>query len=434
MLNALVKGRVKPVSFYKVKIKVVSAALFSALCAVDTAVADVKAYVGLESRYYIQSPLDEAQSDSTLSATLSVEAFHDFDDAEQRLVFSTFARVDENDSERNHLDIGEAYWWGQFDHFELYAGVRKVNWGVTESVHLVDIVNQTDTLENIDGEDKLGQPMVEWVAWRDWGTIEAYVLPVFRERQYVGASSRFRPLLPVVDDAVYESKRKQNHTDFALRWSHYIGVFDFGLSHFSGTDRQPMFVPVYAEGSDTAEPTVNSGSGGLGNENNSDIIALQPYYAQLNQTGLAVQATVDAWLWKLELVSLSNRVNGRHTAAAGGLEYSFYSIAGTNADIGIIAEYQFDDRRAQSQPISQDDAVFGARWAFNDIDNSEVLALYSQDLEYGNRFFSLELSRRLNDAWKIEAEFRAFTNVSEQSPEYGFRNDDYVQLELRRYF
>ncbi|MGB0798852.1 MAG: hypothetical protein ACPGRD_06000, partial [Planktomarina sp.] len=77
--------------------------------------------------------------------------------------------------------------------------------------------------------------------------------------------------LPVVDDAMYESKRKQNHTDFALRWSHYIGVFDFGLSHFSGTDRQPMFVPVYAEGSDTAEPAVNSGSGGLGNENNSDI-------------------------------------------------------------------------------------------------------------------------------------------------------------------
>lgn len=380
-----------------------------------TSLADVKAYIGFEQRYFVQAPLLGVQGDSSSSLTGLVEAFHDFSDGDRRVVFSAYGRVDENDSKRNHVDIGEAYWWQQFNHFELYAGARKVNWGVTESVHLVDVVNQTNVLENIDGEDKLGQPMLQLVTWRDWGTFEAYVLPYFRERQFVGETSRLRPLLPILESAIYESDDKQRHTDFAFRWNHYIGAFDFGLSHFRGTDRQPRFIPVW-------------------DETEGSVTALQPYYGQINQTGFAGQATVEAWLWKLELASIEDKVNGRHTAVAGGLEYSFFSVAGTNADLGIIAEYQFDDRRGEAQPVSQDDAVVGARWAFNDIDNSQILALYSQDLEYGNRFFSIEVSRRLTDNWKLEAEFRGFSHVSEFSPEYSFRNDDYIQLEIRRYF
>lgn len=118
---------------------------------------------------------------------------------------------------------------------------------MTESVHLVDVINQTNALENIDGEDKLGQPMIELVAVRDWGTVEAYMLPYFRERQTPGLSSRLRPPLPVLETALYESERKQNHVDFAMRWSHYLGAFDVGLSHFVGTDREPRFIPVVEE-------------------------------------------------------------------------------------------------------------------------------------------------------------------------------------------
>lgn len=398
------KGRLMPVSF---------SITIAALMYAGGAIADVKAYIGFEQRNFISDALQGEQTDSSSSITGLVETYRDFGDGAQRIVFSAYGRWDENDSKRNHMDVGELYWWRQFDQFELYAGVRKVNWGVTESVHLVDVINQTNTLENMDGEDKLGQPMFEAVAVRDWGTIEAYVLPFFRERQVPGATSRLRPALPVMDEALYESERGQRHVDYAVRWSHYMGAFDFGVSHFAGTDREPRFNPLV----DTSERE-----------------ALQQYYPQIRQTGLAVQATLDAWLWKLELVSKSDNAIGRHTSAAGGLEYSFYSIAGTNGDLGVIIEYQFDDRRAAYAPISQNDAVFGARWAFNDLDNSELLALFSQDLEYGNRFFSFEVSRRLTDTWTLEAELRAFANADPRSPDYGFRNEDYIQLALKRYF
>ena len=52
-------------------------------------------------------------------------------------------------------------------------------WGVTESVHLVDIINQTDFAGDIDGEDKLGQTMLSLMLQRDWGEITAFVLPAF---------------------------------------------------------------------------------------------------------------------------------------------------------------------------------------------------------------------------------------------------------------
>ena len=50
-------------------------------------------------------------------------------------------------------------------------------WGVTESQHLVDVVNQTDLVENPDGEEKLGQLMVNLTVARSWGTLNLFVAP-----------------------------------------------------------------------------------------------------------------------------------------------------------------------------------------------------------------------------------------------------------------
>ena len=374
---------------------------------------DISGYLGVEGRYFFNDPLLEEQEEHNGSLTGFVEAYRDFNDGDQRVAFEGFVRTDSVDSERTHFDAREAYFWNDFVQFEMYLGLRRIFWGVTESVHLVDIVNQTDTLENIDGEDKLGQPMVQLATIQDWGTLEGFVMPYFRERQFPGEESRLRPAPPILDEALYQNDKEQNHIDYAVRWSHYFGIWDIGLTYFDGTDRNPRFLPVQRE---------------------DDSIALQPYYVQINQAGLDLQATINAWLLKLELISLEEKDYARNTALAAGFEYTFFTIAQTNGDLGLILEYQFDDRIGARRPTSQNDLVFGARWAFNDLDGSEILALFSQDLEYSNQFFSLELSRRLTDFWKIEAEFRSFNSIEQETPEFDLREDDYVQIELRRYF
>ena len=58
-------------------------------------------------------------------------------------------------------------------------GIDKVFWGVIESRHLVDYINQTDGVEDVDGEDKLGQPMINLGLQRDWGDLIFFCCLIF---------------------------------------------------------------------------------------------------------------------------------------------------------------------------------------------------------------------------------------------------------------
>ncbi|SMF55904.1 hypothetical protein SAMN02745866_03566 [Alteromonadaceae bacterium Bs31] len=386
----------------------------------STAAGEVKAYIGAEGRYFFNEPLSSAQEEHSTSLSANIEFFHDYDNDEQRIAITAFGRADSVDNNRTHLDLREAYWWKGFDQFEVYLGLRKIFWGVTESVHLVDIINQKDVLENIDGEQKLGQGMLQLVSQRDWGLLELFVMPHFREQQFPGEKARLRSPLAIAEQAIYQSDKGDQHVDFAVSWNHYFGVFDMSLSHFSGTNRNPLFIPSTQEGNEQAFQQTDT--------------VLQALYQQIHQTGLTVQATAAEWLWKLEAISIEEQHYGRNSAAVAGLEYTLFTLFNSNADLGLIAEYQFDDRTGIRETFAQNDLALGLRWAFNDIDGSELLAIASHDFDYHTQFVSLELGRRITDDWRIEAEARFFVADNPEAPSYALRQDDYIQLELRRYF
>ena len=183
--------------------------------------------------FFSEKPLLDEQDRHNASASMDIEYFRYLNDGQQLFVASAFGRWDLNDDDRSHWDMQELYWWGSFEQMEVYAGIRKVFWGVTETVHLVDVINQDDRLENIDGEDKLGQLMASTLFERDWGTIEAFALLGFREAEFYGTKSRLRPALPIDEDAAtYDATAEEKHIDFALRYSHVIGDIDLGLSYF----------------------------------------------------------------------------------------------------------------------------------------------------------------------------------------------------------
>ena len=86
-----------------------------------------------------------------------------------RLSFATTMQI----SRRTHADLREAYFliFGEIGdgEWELRVGIDQVFWGVTESQHLVDVVNQIDLVEHPNGVSKLGQPMVNITWSSDWG-------------------------------------------------------------------------------------------------------------------------------------------------------------------------------------------------------------------------------------------------------------------------
>jgi hypothetical protein len=231
----------------------------------------------VEGRVFFNDPLFNEQRRDSASIALQPEIYHELETGSS-FTFTPFARLDSADDERTHVDIRELNYLWVHDDFELRAGIGKVFWGVTEFLHLVDIINQTDLVEYIDGEDKLGQPMLHLSVPREWGVVDMFVLPYFRERTFPGEQGRFRTQF-VVDtyNAVYESSAREYNVDLAFRYSHTAGDWDFGIYHFHGTGREPSL---------------------LLQGNAAGKTLFLPFYEQINQTGLDVQTVKGNWLLK----------------------------------------------------------------------------------------------------------------------------------------
>ena len=345
------------------------------------------------------------------------EFYWEWDSGNNSLTLTPFIRADQRDDERSHGDVRELAWTHVGNRWEVHTGIRKVFWGVTEFNHLVDVINQTDGVESFDGEEKLGQPMIHLSYINDWGIVDGFVLPGFRERTFAGENGRLRSGLIVdADRAAYESADEEQHIDYALRWSHAFSVLDMGLYWFNGTDREPL---LQAE-------TING------------QLRLIPFYQQVTQFGLDWQATIDSWLWKLEALykksEYKDSSNNKYAAAQTGFEYTFYGLNESPLDFGVLFEYGWDERGKNATAITQDDIYFGARLTLNDEDDSTLLMGLSYDRDYHTRSLLLEASKRLSDHWKIELKAFLLKIGDPADPARAVAQDDRVELILERFF
>ena len=392
-----------------------AALLLAATFAASTSSAEdweVTGFVGLDTRaFWLDGQYEGQENGLNPSLLVQPEFYWRSDDSQQRISIVGFARLDSVDDERSHIDLREAYWGIDGNSWDLVAGVSKVFWGVTESRHLVDVINQTDLVESIDEESKLGQPMVNLNLQRDFGRFGLFVMPYFRERSFPGVNGRFRaPLVVDTDNPVYESDDEENHTDFALRYSHYIGDVDLGAYVFEGTSREARFI-IAPEGD-----------------------RLLPVYDQMTQFGADVQYTNEAWLWKLEAIARDTRVDS-FLAAIGGFEYTFYGIKDSSADVGVLLEYLYDGRNGISPPTASDNDLFiGTRLALNDADDTSVLAGIAVDLDTQELFLNIEAERRFGDNLSVELQLRSFMNAEPGDALYTVAQDDYLQLRLSWYY
>ena len=380
---------------------------------------EVNGKIGLSALLYTDKPLKYYDSINTRysqqhqqqwSVLSEIEFYQGWNDDQDSLLFKPYFRIDQHDDERTHFDIRELVWQHVQDDWELRAGISKVFWGVNEANHLVDIINQDDQVDDINGEPKLGQPMINLSLIRNWGVVDFFILPGFRERTFPGEEGRLRGPVPVATDhAQYESAAGNKHVDFALRWNHTIDDYDIGIYYFQGTNRDPHFIPAL---DDHGEPE------------------LIPYYDQINQFGLDFQATLEEWLWKLEMIQRKDQIDN-FAAVSGGFEYTFVGIFDSAADFGIIMEYSWDERGDPTILHFQNDIMIGGRFTANDVQNTELLAGVVQDLKYSELYsFQVEASRRLGDDWKLSMELRFFSN-HDINP---IGHDDHLQITLERYF
>ncbi len=366
----------------------------------------------VEGRLFLHGPQFAGQRSQGGSLAVNAELYHGFEDGSS-LILSPFARLDSADRERSHLDLRELNYLHVRDSWELRLGLGKVFWGACEFVHLVDIINQTDLVESLDGEEKLGQPMAHLSLVRDWGVIDAFLLPYFRERTFAGVKGRLRPSLVVdTDHPLYESGSEERHQDVALRYSHSLGDIDFGLSFFKGTSREPFLIASLDKGGNPV---------------------LRPYYEQINQTSLDLQGVFGSWLVKAEALYRTGYGRG-FVATTLGFEYTLVGIFDSGLDLGLIGEYVFDDRQQDRAGLFNNDLMAGMRLAFNDAASSEILLGVIQDLDHGSRLLTVEAGRRLSDFSRLNLEAAFFMDGATGSVDNALGDDDFVKLELVYYF
>ena len=384
------------------------------LAAVAAAQPSVSGFVALDVQGFADPPAFPQQESRQVLPSLLLQPEFTYDWPNDRLTVVPMARLDSSDERRQHVDLREFNWLHVAPTWDLLVGVGKVFWGVTEARHLVDVINQTDRVEGLDGEDKLGQPMVRLSLARDWGILTFFALPYFREQTFPGEKGRLRAGLVVdTDNPQFESSLAEWHPDVATRWTHALGDWDVAVGYFRGTSRAPRF-------------TLDIGADGQPR--------LIPVYDQIDQASLELQWTVEAWLWKLEAISRWG--HGEHFGAAvAGFEYSFFSLFGTALDLGIVAEYLYDDRSAAAPGTPFENDVFvGGRLAFNDVGDTSILAGAIVDDQTGATLVTIEASRRLGDRWTIDLEAAAFFDVPPTALFYSVSRDDSVQLRLSRFF
>lgn len=360
-------------------------------------------------RYFPDAALYPGQHEDYFSVLFQPEIYLEWNEGDQLFQFVGYARLDQYDTKRTHADLRELYWQSIQKKWEISFGIKKIFWGVTESNHLVDIVNQADVLEGFGLEQKLGQPMIHASFSPKWGTLDVMVMSYFRKMQFPGPQGRLRPPFSLMNAATtYESGMDEYNPDVAVRWSNSFDDFDIGISHFYGTSRIPLFT-------------------------SSNGFIFNPHYELIHQSGLELQVFTGSVVWKTELIHRESKRKTITALTVGG-EYTFANIFRSGADLGFIAEYTYDDRGIESINGLDDDIFAGVRIALNDRQSSDLLGGVIIDRQNQTLRYFAEANRRLGDAWQVSLEVSGFDNIAPTEFLYLIRNDSYAQLSLAKFF
>lgn len=205
---------------------------------------------------------------------------------------------------------------------------------------------------------------------------------------------------------------KATGVDLALRGVKSLGAVDVAASYFTGTGREPQF------------ETITESDGQQ---------RLRPVYPRIKQIGLEAQATLGAWLWKLEAIH-KRRDGERVEAAVGGFEYTRYGLFDSAADLGLITEYNYDSRGRATANGLGNDLFLGLRWLANDSADSNALVGLMLGLDGDGNVLTVEGGWRLNAQVRLNIEARRMLRADTEDALYSIRGDSYLQVGMDVYF
>tara|TARA_B100000674_G_scaffold246948_1_gene203535 strand:- start:182 stop:1333 length:1152 start_codon:yes stop_codon:yes gene_type:complete len=345
-----------------------------------------------------------ASFDTNITAEAKVIGYNELDDFQ--LEYEIIIRKSLNDNGKDIVEPRQLFLSKTFGDIDVYLGYRHAFWGVAESKNLVDLINQQDLAAGISSDNKLGAPSISIETYLGSGELQYWYIPRFRERTFndVNAHPGFGMF---VSPAQYANVKGSKASDQALRYANSIGDIDYALSIFDGTAREPLFIVQELE-----QPTI------------------VPYYERTRSVGLELQYTGESILYKVEgLTGIQSEKD--FDAVVLGAEKTVYTIFETQWDMGVLFEYQYDDR---AQALIDRMIVSGVRLTANDEFDTNFLILYTVDDAFSQSLLGLEASRRLRNGMTLDINYLLYQSDQQNLPFHSLVDDSELSLTLGYYF
>jgi len=387
---------------------------FFAACLVLCAPAhgqSVRGSLGAETQIYPDAPLypDQNRDHFQVSTYATLNASADLGNA--RFDMELFGRIAPDATKEASGDVRQAFVRVPFGNAEVKAGILTEKWGVLEAWNPVDIINQSDLIEDFQGKVKLGQPGVLMTLPLGDATVSFFGTNVARSRRFGQDEDRFQVLPARVVDEHFEGGRSS--PTGAIRVELPIGPVNVAVSQFIGTAREPVLTAVVG-------PTGLEG--------------FRASYERISQTSFEAALVLGDSVIKTEVIH--QRTNeGASWGGGVGIETSFSKIANGPGDLTLYAE-AYGDSRADDAAVTpfQRDVFLGARYTFNDTDDTLLELRNTHDLEWGSDLIELRASRRVLQDAVFTFSLLKVANEDRDPALSSLSRDTQIKLQLAQFF
>lgn len=356
------------------------------------------------SRYYFEETAtpEIGIDDIAYGARGEVQAAHRF--GVIKLDAKIFANWDSADDNRRYTDIRQVKVSGRWGNISAAAGIETFFWGVSESINLVNVINQSDIRESLDTKVKQGQTFASLSYRLAAGELAVYFLPTFTARDFP-----LRPAygLPISEKNTFEDNKEDG--GIAARGLFYVDDLEFAVGYFSGTRRDPLLIP------------------------SQQTKQLIPYYIQTDNLLFDAVYLTDLLTYKWEFKTGREFEHG-FVASNIGIEYPLYVFEDTIQDLVVITEYVFDDRGDRAESHGQNDLFIGTKFEFAE-NAAQIRLLYSYDFDYASQYAELSCQYRLSDYLRIKAKVMGVLSASQDDRRlYALKNEEFAKFSLHYAF
>jgi len=367
----------------------------------------VSGHFDVDTQAYLKKPETKNKNAITLKQTLELEYTHD----DLTLFSKLYAQeayydlTQDKQTERTFGRVDELYVKYDFENDAIKAGKSIEFWGALELRNIVDGFNPTDFRNDFYSKDKYGVYNLQYAHYTESGEF-SIIAKLYEQEQPMAAYPYVYNFFPkfVNYDGTLNTQKSKYRPSLYLKYSGSTDTeyaLDYAVIYENGYDSQRYFstqTPLHlVPGPDFAKPTHFT----------------QEAYI-VNKIMTYNTLVVDNTLIKLEALYAKvddDKKVGDYAHVGFGVEHTLENIY-ESAALGLIAEYYrydtFEDDKYDDLLLfetMQNDLFVGARYSFNNANDSSFVGGGIFDLEYNEQSYYLKFESRAWESLRVAMEY-----------------------------